>query len=344
MKEVAPAMLPIGVAIRIGYLGDNTNHAIVEKHFSEIVLENEMKMQYLEPTNNGFHFTDADNYATYASTHNMGFHGHVLVWHNQIPDFMKNFSGSSTEYQALLTNHVTKVAAHFAGKVKSWDVVNEALEDDNNPSVGEGYRNSLHYEKTGNSINYIVQAFKDARNSDAMADLYYADYSIDADGTKTTNLIKLINLLQGANAPISGVSFQMHVNQTYPPISNLKSAWKKVVDLGLKVKLTELDVPLNNGWCGTGNCFTVFDYTPSVAQDHKVRYCQIVEAYLATVPQAQRGGISVWGVRDTESWLLEQADWKAQKRSDWPLLFDGAGAEKPVVDGVRAALQGLPCT
>jgi endo-1,4-beta-xylanase len=339
IKNTAPANLPIGVAIRIGYLGDTTNHAIVEKHFSEIVLENEMKMEYLEPTNNSFTFGTADSYATYANTNGMTFHGHVLVWHSQIPAFMESFSGLPSAYQALLSNHVTKVAAHFSGKVKSWDVVNEALDD--GQGVGGGYRDSVHYKNSGNSISFITQAFVDARNADATADLYYADYNIEPNNSKRTTLMKLLGVLKTANAPINGVSFQMHVYQDYPSISDMKSAWKAVVDLGLKVKITELDVAVNNPYSGQNPWFKVTSFTPAAAQNQKVRYCQIIEAYLATVPESKRGGITVWGVRDSETWLLQQNAWMGNP--EWPLLFDASGAEKPAVDGVRDALQSKSC-
>jgi endo-1,4-beta-xylanase len=339
MKEVAPANLPIGVAIRIGYLDEttNSNKAIVEKHFNEIVLENEMKMSYLQPNNNAFSFTTADRYVDYTIANGMGFHGHVLVWHEQVPGFMSGFSGSAAEYKTVLTNHVTGVVTHFVGKVKSWDVVNEALD------VSGGYRtNSVHYIKSGNSIDYIAQAFKDARAADQVADLYYADYSIEANETKTTDLIGLLGVLKTAEAPVTGVSFQMHVYQDYPQISNMKAAWKKVVDLGLKVKITELDVAVNNPYSGQNPWFKVTSFTDTAAQNQKVRYCQIVKAYLDTVPADKRGGITVWGVRDSETWLLQQKAWMGNP--EWPLLFDKDGAEKPAVEGVRMALQEQPCT
>jgi endo-1,4-beta-xylanase len=341
MKAVTPAGLRIGVALKTGYVSTTVNHDIVEKHFNEIVLENDMKMQYLEPSNNVFTFANADKYVDYTIANGMTFHGHVLVWHSQIPDFMKSFSGTPVEYQALLTNHVTRVAAHFAGKMKSWDVVNEALGDS---GVYRTDPESFHYVNTGNSIDFIAQAFKDARAADQMADLYYADYSIEQNGTKTNNLITLLDVLKAADAPVTGVSFQMHINQDFPSISSMKAAWGKIVARNLKVKITELDIPLNNGFCGQTTCpFNVLEFTPIVAQAQSKRYCQVVEAYLAAVPEAQRGGISVWGVRDSESWLLGVANWKTQNKADWPLLFDGAGAEKPAVEGVRAALQGQPC-
>ena len=78
---------------------------------------------------------------------------------------------------------------------------------------------------------------------------------------------------------------------------------------------------------------TTLDATTSAAQ--KQRYHDIVKAYLDAVPLAQRGGITIWGLTDGESWINQPG------HPDWPLLFNNDLSTKPAYDGVAEALQGL---
>ncbi len=149
---------PIGVAV--GGPGDSDNlftntmmQTVVNTHFNSLVAGNIMKMSYLEPTQGNFTFNDADALYNYAHANGMVLHGHTLIWHAdyQVPGYIKSFSGTPTEFNTALMNHVTQVATYFAGKVVSWDVVNEAI-DDNNPA---GWRQSVFYVKSGNSNVFI---------------------------------------------------------------------------------------------------------------------------------------------------------------------------------------------
>lgn len=288
-----------------------------------------MKMSYLHPSENTFNFTQADDLITFASRNGIRMHGHALIWHSdyQVPSFMKNYSG---DFAAMLKTHVQTIASHFSGKVDSWDVVNEALAEDGDSSAVNGFRNSVFYQKMG--INYIDQAFINARAADPVADLYYNDYNIENGGAKTTNLYALVDGLKSRNVPITGVGFQMHVLLDWPSTSTIEAAMKAIADRGLKVKITELDVRVNNKYNPSAPVYT--SLTTEAATRQKERYRQIVAAYLRAVPASQRGGISVWGVWDTDSWLNTASE------PDWPLLFDANFQPKPALQGFADGLTG----
>ncbi|HCS66506.1 MAG TPA: 1,4-beta-xylanase, partial [Cellvibrio sp.] len=170
-------------------------------------------------------------------------------------------------------------------------------------------------------------------------ELYYNDFNTEENGTKTTALVNLVQRLLTNGVPIDGVGFQMHVMNDYPSIANIRASLQKIVALSptLKIKITELDVRLNNPYDGnSSNDYTNRnDCTVSCAglDRQKARYKEIVQAYLDIVPPARRGGITVWGIADPDSWFYTH-----QNLPDWPLLFNDNLQPKPAYQGVQEAL------
>lgn len=340
LKATAP--FPIGVAVSAGserdsLLATTAQQAVVKRHFSQLTAGNIMKMSYLHPAADTYNFTQADELLKFAQDNGMSLHGHALIWHSdyQVPSYMKTFSGDKAAWLAMLKTHVQGVAGHFTGKLASWDVVNEAIAD------GGGYRDSLFYKNTG--ADYIEQAFINARAADPAADLYYNDYSIEADSAKLKTLTDMLDGFKARAVPITGVGFQMHIYSDWPSVATISAAFKQVVDRGLKVKITELDIPINNPYSGaykSGDIKTVYTLELGLAQ--KKRYCEVIKAYMDTVPAPLRGGVTVWGVHDPSSWLMQQLF--NNKHDDWPLLFDGQYRDKPALRGVADGLSGKACT
>lgn len=324
------ANFPIGVAVNAGFennsiLGSSTSaqqQAVVFPNFNQLTAGNIMKMSYLHPSESSFTFGQADELVSFASANGMSVHGHTLIWHAdyQVPAFMKNYGG---DFAAMLKNHVQTIVSHFRGKVVSWDVVNEALADDGEATLGNGLRSTVFSQKMG--LNFIDQAFINARAIDPQVDLYYNDYNIEAGGQKTRNMLALVDGMRSRGVPVTGVGFQMHVLIDWPSIAAIESSLKAVADRGLKVKITELDVSMKN---------TYSSFTAEAAERQKQRYHDIVAAYMRAVPAAQRAGITVWGVWDADSWINEPT------RPDWPLLFDANFQAKPALQGFKDALLG----
>ena len=349
----ALASFPIGAAVSnndsptYNILTNAAEKSVVEKHFDQMTAGNIMKMSYLQSTQGNFTFAQADAFVDYAKSKNINVHGHALVWHSdyQVPGFMKNWTGSSADFITVLQTHVTTIVDHFEtkGNLVSWDVVNEAL-NDNNPS---NFRtDSAFYSKSGNSAVYIEKAFQAARAADANVELYYNDYNTDQNGAKMTKLEEMITDFQTRNIPIDGIGFQMHVFMDYPSIANISAAMKKVVDKGLKVKITELDVAVNNPYSGSWPASKISSFNEATALAQKKRYCEIIKAYIDTVPANLRGGISVWGTTDANTWLNDLMKGTTQYNGDkisWPLLFDDNYQDKPALRGFADALQGISC-
>ncbi|MBN2119045.1 MAG: endo-1,4-beta-xylanase, partial [Anaerolineales bacterium] len=158
-----------GVAISAGKLGDSTYTTIANREFNMVTAENEMKIDATEPNQNQFNFTNADRVFNWAVQNGKQVRGHTLAWHSQQPPWMQNMSG--TALRNAMINHINGVMAHYRGRIHSWDVVNEAFEEN-------GSRRNSNLQQTGN--DWIEVAFRTARAADPAAKLCYNDYNIES--------------------------------------------------------------------------------------------------------------------------------------------------------------------
>ena len=318
---------PIGAAVSESNIADADISQIVIQHFNQVTAENIMKPESLQPSEGDFTFDKADALVDYADENGMTVHAHTLVWHSQSPEWMKSCTDVA-DCTDVMNTHITEVVQHFAGKnIASWDVVNEAFNQDGSyRGNGDTYNGISWFEKIGS--DYINTAFTTARaadTSDSAAKLYYNDYNLEMNDTKLTAALTMIDGLQEDNL-IDGIGFQMHVTDTFPTIENITAALKKAADTGLQVKITELDVRMNKDANATS-------LTAAIAETQKQRYKSIVAAYLDVVPAAQRGGITVWGISDPDSWIIS-----LYGNIDWPLMFDADLNQKPALQGFAEAL------
>jgi endo-1,4-beta-xylanase len=232
----------VGVALNARQVTetDPQTTALITREFNCATAENEMKWERVEPKPNTFTFEPADRFIDFCQRHQLVIIGHNLCWHAQLPSWVsKPEPGQETLTKdvllARLKNHILTVAGHFKGKVRGWDVVNEAIAD----NTGD-YRNSIFYRVIGKE--FLVLAFKWAREADPAAELYYNDYNLDADDAKRSRAIELVKYLREQGAPIDGIGLQGHYNLTTPTAAKIDETIQMFADLGLKVMITELDV------------------------------------------------------------------------------------------------------
>nr|WP_172890775.1 endo-1,4-beta-xylanase [Actinoplanes derwentensis] len=287
-----------GVAIAGSRLGDSQYATIANREFNMVSAENEMKPDATEPNQNQFSFGAGDQIANWARSNGKQVRGHTLAWHSQQPGWIQRMEGSGL--RSAMLNHVTRVASYYQGKIHSWDVVNEAFADGSS-----GARRDSNLQRTGN--DWIEAAFRAARAADPGAKLCYNDYNTDNwSHAKTQGVYRMVQDFKSRGVPIDCVGFQAHFNSGNPVPSNYHTTLQNFADLGVDVQITELDIE------GSGS---------SQAE----QYRGIVQACLAVT---RCNGITVWGVRDTDSW----------RASGTPLLFNGSGQKKAAYDAVLAQL------
>jgi len=242
LKDTFKGDFLVGVALNPRQFGDTDAQttAAITHDYNCATAENDMKWELLEPKPNAFRFEAADKFIDFCRRHDLVVIGHNLCWHAQLPSWVsKPDAGQETLTKevllARLKNHVQTVAAHFKGKVRGWDVVNEAINDGN----GE-YRNSVFLKLIGKE--YIALAFKWAHEADPGAELYYNDYNLDADNAKRARAVELVKYLREQGAQIDGIGLQGHYNLSTPTAAKIDETIQMFADLGLKVMITELDV------------------------------------------------------------------------------------------------------
>jgi endo-1,4-beta-xylanase len=286
-----------GAAIAAPKLNEAAYTAIASREFNMVTAENEMKIDATEPNQNQFSFTNGDRVLNWAVQNGKRVRGHTLAWHNQQPPWMQGLSGSAL--RSAMINHINGVLGHYREQMAYWDVVNEAFAD----GSGGGRRDS-NLQRTGN--DWIEVAFRTARAADPTPKLCYNDYNIeDWNAAKTQGVFQMVRDFKSRGVPLDCVGFQAHFSASGMP-ANFQTTLSNFAALGVDVAITELDIA----------------NAPTAA------YASVTTACL-NVPRCV--GITVWGVRDSDSW----------RASENPLVFDGAGNKKAAYSAVLDAMNAV---
>jgi endo-1,4-beta-xylanase len=220
----------------------------------------------------------------------------------------------------------------YKGKIDSWDVVNEALNEDGT------LRQSPWMKIIGE--DYIVKAFQFAHVADPNAQLNYNDYNLETPA-KRKGAIALVKKLQAAGIPIAVVGDQGHMHLDSPSVAEEEVAITELAATGVKVAITELDIDvLPKTWGQTADVSLNIKLDPKlnpypnglpddVQQRLAKRYADIFAVYWKHRDVINR--VTLWGVTDGDSWLN---DWPVQGRTSYPLLFDRNGKPKPAFNAV----------
>jgi endo-1,4-beta-xylanase len=207
------------------------------KHFNSITAEDAMKWERIHPQPDVYDFTLPDSTVAFALRNNMVIVGHCLLWHSQTPDWVfEDSTGKPLNRDALLKrlkDHINVVVGRYKGKIKGWDVVNEAIGDDGL------MRKSKWAEIIGD--DYVQKAFEYAREADPEAELYYNDYNIELKH-KRDGVIKLIKSLQEKGIKVDAIGIQGHWHLDSPSLQVIDESFAAYAALGCKVMITEFEV------------------------------------------------------------------------------------------------------
>jgi endo-1,4-beta-xylanase len=329
----------IGTALNSDQISgaDKRGAEVVKQQFNAIVAENCMKSMYLQPKEGEFYFDEADKFVDFGLQNNIAVTGHCLVWHQQYPSwFFTDDKGKDVSREVLterIRSHITTVVSRYRGKIKGWDVVNEAIEDDGS------FRKSKLYDIIGE--DFIRLAFEFAHTADPDAELYYNDYSM-ANPAKCAGVVRLVQQLQAQGVRIDAVGMQGHLTMNYPTVEDFEKSLLALSALGVKVMITELDLSvLPTPKPNAGADLNVnFDFQKelnpyadglpdNVALAQQNRYADFFRLFFKHHDKISR--VTLWGVGDHNSW---RNNWPVAGRTDYALLFDKDYQAKPIVNEI----------
>ncbi|OUS78479.1 hypothetical protein B1748_02480 [Paenibacillus sp. MY03] len=298
---------------------------LLKRHHNVVTAENAMKPDYAYNESRQFDFAAEDALIAKIEANGFLLHGHVLVWHQQMPLWLStaedNTPLSRESALANLRTHIETVVEHFGDKVISWDVVNEAMSD--NPPNPSDWRASLRNSpwKAAIGDDYVEQAFLIAK--EVILDngwdikLYYNDYN-DDNANKSTAIANMVKELNDKYAEthdgellIDGIGMQAHYNLNTKP-DNVEASLERFIALGVEVSITEIDIT-------AGDNATLSD---AQAKAQGYLYAQLMNIYKKYADHIAR--VTFWGLNDASSWRSDNN----------PLLFDRELQAKPAYYGV----------
>ena len=304
---------------------------LVKENFNIVTPENCMKPAPVHPSEDTWRFERPDALVNWCADNNIAIHGHTLVWHAQTNNWFFR-DGDKAAVTQRMKDHISTLVGRYKGKIRSWDVVNEAINDGGNAQTAqtENLRNSSWLQAMG--PEFLTLAFKFAHEADPDAKLYYNDYGIEA-GPKHASSMVLLKRLIKDGAPIHGVGIQGHWSTAGIPYAALDKAISDYASLGLKVSITELDVTIrgaSGGQFGRGFGGRRFGGgAPPSPQDLKAQadaYARLFSIFIKHKDAIER--VTFWGLSDRRTWRFGQH----------PLIFDSNNQRKPAYAAIVDAL------
>lgn len=323
LKAVAP--FPVGAVAMSGQLSDQAWFQLVSTHFSQLTPEWEMKMEYILQRDGSLRFDAPDRLAYFARDVGARLFGHALIWYAQDHPWFTALVDDRPRFIAEHDRYIAEVAGRWRSQIVGWDVVNEPVEDD-----GSGYRDCVWSQGLGGIDAYIIRAFEQARIAAPEATLFLNDYNLENTPKKGAAFLRLVERLLKAGAPVQGLGIQSHLDIEIPK-GQIAAFMHEARQFGLPIHVSELDASLKRGG-------RMPDLRPRAQrrEQQTARVAELAEAFMA-LPPAQRFAFTVWGVRDSDSWLRRG---KRDDGQDSPLLFDDEGRPNPLFGVLTDAFGG----
>jgi endo-1,4-beta-xylanase len=289
-----------------------------------------MKWNSLSSQPGVYDFSAADKLVAFCSSAHIKVRGHTLVWHDALPAWVTPQLTAGTG-PAMMTGHIRTVAGHFAGKLYSWDVVNEVLDPGSHRS--DGLRDSPWLQNCG--ANYMELAFRATAAADPHALLVWNETYLEVSNgfgrAKRTAMLALLDGMLTRGVPIHGIGLEAHLRGDQAAVlgdGSYEDFLGELASRGMKIFITELDVQ-----------------DVMLPADVAVRDRAVADIYSrflsATLRQPAVKGIVTWGLADCFTWI---AGYRPRKDGlpVRPLPFDANCQPKAAYYAIAQALQAAP--
>jgi endo-1,4-beta-xylanase len=320
-----------GCSATPGDMGDQQFRDTVAQQCDILTPGLQMKWDALRPTPDTYNFVQADNLLKFTQQHNMKLRGHTLVWFNALPRWFNGYANQGNTKELMLS-HINTVVSRYAGKIHSWDVINEALLPTDNRS--DGLRNCAWLQFIG--PDYIEIAFRAAAEADPHAILCWNEYGIENESpdneVKRKFFLQHLKELKSRDVPIHGIGIQSHLDANNPhfPGSQYDEFLHEVSEMGLKIIISELD-------------FTDSLLDPDIAKRNEFvasryqKYLDMVLKHTSVI------AVLTWGISDKHTWLNQSYRFPRKDGTPFvPLPFDANYKAKPQWYALAEAFDNAP--
>lgn len=324
LYEVYEDYFQVGAAINPRDLEEGTDRFnIINKQFDVYTLENDTKAETIHPAEDEYNFESTDQLVEFGEKYDKTLRGHTLIWHSQCPDwFFYDDQGEKVSAEVLIQrmkDHITTIVSRYKGKIDTWDVCNEVVDDNYGLRLSDWYNIIGDYDGDGDDYDFIEIAFQTAREADPDARLIINDYSLETNSNKAITMYNMVKQLLEEGVPIDGIGLQMHIDYE-TDVERMRSCIKvlsrlKEIDPDFVIEVTELDL----------SCYTSSDkstekeITEEFTQQFDAKYCEVFNMLMDLSEEGLLDTVVFWGYDDGSSWLNE---FPVEGRTNYPLLID----------------------
>lgn len=284
-----------------------------------------LKFNVMRPSADVYRTDYADRLLAFAEAAAIPMRGHTLAWNETRPDWLMALS--TEERRTIFDRHIDETAGRYAGRLHSWDVVNEPFWPGH--GLAGGWRDGPWYDAFGEG--YVERAFRRAAAADpgcrlVLNEAHTEQWTETGAGIRT-GLLGLVDRLQDAGVRLDAVGLQGHMQPQWDYDDNgfADFLWQ-LADRGIDIYITELDVN-----------------DESYPDDPLIRDAAVADRYEAFLGKV----LKVPAVKMVITWQLTDAatfyiDWWNEQhpgsdRRPRPLPFDDAMQPKAAYDAVVAA-------
>jgi len=330
-----------GTSLSSRGLADAKYVELVRSQCGVIVPENELKMPSIQPTPGTFTFERGDALVAFAQQHDLAVRGHCLLWHHPrwLPRWMEGYdfgADPSSAAEKLLSDHITRTTLHFGDRIRSWDVVNEAVHN-----ITGDMRETPLSKAMGSPDKVLETAFHLARANLPSAELVYNDYmGWESDnGPHRDGVLRLLERLRRNSVPVNALGIQAHIGAGNQDSNNNRAfdardarAWRKfleeVTGMGYSLLITEFDV-----------------HDAPLPAD-TARRDQLVASFGRdfldlTLSFPQVNAVLCWGLADSYTWL-QRRNPRADGLPKRPTPYDDQLRAKPLREAMAKAFRAAP--
>jgi endo-1,4-beta-xylanase len=326
-EAAAAAGLLYGASVGDEAASDPAYLALYNRETQIVTTDVALKFDWLRPTPERFEFGRADAIVAAAQRAGKLVRGHTLIWNDNAPDWLKRLS--AREVERVFDQHIDVVVGRYAGKLHSWDVVNEPFWPMDRQEGG--WRDGPWFAAMGPS--YVERAFRRVAAIDGNARLTLNEAQCENNHEWGRSirppLARLVDDLCQRDVPLHAIGFQSHLQPQWPSdFSEFADYAASFGRKGLDIYLTEFDVN-----------------DQSFPDDSAMRAAAVArfgaEFLDATLKIPQVRMVVNWQLSDRYSWYRQvwRRSHPASARSPQPLPFDDDFKPNPLRSAMLAAFR-----